>query len=72
MGCRKLCNYKHLLQVSHDGEWVDGGKLLPSLGSFTTTSKAKRGLALDRTYYCYLAAVHIDIAFGDCISNGGF
>jgi hypothetical protein len=22
MGCRKFCNYKHILQVSHDGEWA--------------------------------------------------
>jgi hypothetical protein len=25
MGCCKFCNYKHLLQVSRKGEWVDGG-----------------------------------------------
>ncbi len=29
MGCCKFCNYKYLLQVSHDGEWVDGGEFPP-------------------------------------------
>jgi hypothetical protein len=26
MGCRKFRNYMHILQVSRNGEWVDGGK----------------------------------------------
>ena len=72
MGCRKFRNYKHLLQVSLDGEWVDGGEFPPSLGSYATIPKAKRGGALDRTRYKYLDAVHMDIAFGDCLSVGGF
>jgi hypothetical protein len=49
MGCRKFQNYKHLLQVSGDGCWIDGGKFPPSLGSFATIPKAKRGGSLDRT-----------------------
>ncbi len=72
MGCRKFCNYKHLLQVSRDGKWVDGRKFLSLLGSYTTIPKAKQGGALDHTKYHYLKAVHMDIAFGDCISIGGF
>jgi hypothetical protein len=72
MGCCKFHNYKHLLQVSLDGEWVDGGEFPPSLGSFATIPKAKKGGALDRTKYCYLDAVHVDIAFVDCVSLGGF
>ena len=40
MGCRKFKNYKHLLQVSRDGEWIDGGKFPPSLGSYATISKS--------------------------------
>ena len=47
MGCRKFRNYKHILQVSRDGEWIDGGEFPPSLGSFTTIPKAKRGKLLD-------------------------
>jgi hypothetical protein len=72
MGCQKFCNYKHLLQVNHGGEWVDGGKFLPLLGSFATIPKAKRSLPLDRTSYHYLDAVHMDIAFGNCLLVGSF
>jgi hypothetical protein len=72
MGCCKFRNYKHLLQVSRNGEWVDGGEFPPSLGSFATIPKAKKGGALDRTKYRYLNAVHVDIAFGDYVSVGGF
>jgi hypothetical protein len=63
MGCQKFCNYKHLLHMSGDGEWVDGGKFPPLLGSFATIPKAKRGHLLDWTSYHYLEAVHMDIAF---------
>jgi hypothetical protein len=72
MGCCKFCNYKHLLQVSRNGEWVDGGEFSHLLGLFATIPKAKKGGALDRTKYRYLDAVHVDIAFGDCVSVGGF
>jgi hypothetical protein len=72
MGCRKFCNYKHLLQVSSGGQWIDGGEFPPSLGSFATIPKAKRGQPLDQTVYRFLNAVYMDIAFGDCLSIGGF
>ncbi len=72
LGCQFFCNYKHILQVSWDGAWVDGGKFPPSLGSFATIPKAKRGQSLDRTCYLYLDAVHVDITFGDCLAIGGF
>jgi hypothetical protein len=42
-----------------------------SLGSYATIPKAKRGKSLDRTDYRYLNAVHMDIAFGDCVFVGG-
>ena len=72
MGCRKFRNYKHLIQVSRDGTWVDGGEFPPSLGSFATIPKSNKGKALDQTRYKFLDAVHVDIAFGDCLSVGGF
>jgi hypothetical protein len=72
MGCQKFCNYKHLLQVSCDGEWVDDGKFPPLLGSFATIPKAKWALPLDRMSYHYLDAVHMDIVFGNCLLFGGF
>ncbi len=45
---------------------------LPLLGSFATIPKAKRGKLLDRSCYPFLDVVHMDIAFGDCLSIGGF
>jgi hypothetical protein len=72
MGCCKFRNYKHLILVSQDGEWVDGSENFLSLGLHATIPKAKQGGTLDRTKYCYLNAVHMDIAFGDCVSIGGF
>jgi hypothetical protein len=64
--------YKHILEVSRDGEWMDGGEFPMSLVSYATIPKAKRGQSLDRTDYRYLDAVHMDIAFGDCVSVGGY
>ena len=72
MGCRKFRNYKHLLQVSRDGAWVDGGEFPASLGSYATIPKSHRGKPLDRRRYKYLDAVHMDIAFGDCVAVGGY
>jgi hypothetical protein len=72
MGCRKFRNYKHLLQVSRDGHWVEGVEFPPSLGSFATVPKANKGKPLDGTKYLYLNAVHVDITFGHCLSVGGF
>jgi hypothetical protein len=72
MGCHKFKNYKTLLWVSCNGEWIDGGKFPPSLRSFATIPKAKRGQPLDMRRYLYLDAVHMDIAFGDCLLVGGY
>jgi hypothetical protein len=72
MGCHKFWNYKHILQVSRDGKWVDGGEFPPSLGSFATIPKSHRSGPLDRTKDKYLDVVHMDFAFGDCLSVGGF
>jgi hypothetical protein len=71
LGCQNFWNYKHILQVSWDGAWVDGGEFPPSLGSFATIPKAKRGQSLDHTCYLYLDAVHLNITFGDCLAIGG-
>jgi hypothetical protein len=72
MGCRKFKNYKHLLLVSRDSQWIDSGKFPPSLGSFATVPKGKKGKPIDRTLHLYLDIVHVDIAFGDCVLVGGF
>ncbi len=72
MGCRKFRIYKHLLQVSRDGQWIDGSEFPLLLGSFATVPKINKGKTLDRMQYKYLEAVHINIAFGDCLLVGGF
>jgi hypothetical protein len=72
MGYCKFCNYKTLLQVSRNGEWIDSGKFPPLLGLFATILKAKRGNPLNKTKYFYLDVVHMDIAFGDCLSVQSF
>jgi hypothetical protein len=72
MGCQKFRNYKHLLQVSRDGKWVDGGEFLSSLDSYATIPKAKQGGLLNCTKYRCLEAVHMDIVFGDCVFVGGY
>ncbi len=72
MGCQKFRNYKHLLQVSHDGKWVNSGEFPSSLGSYATIPKAKQGSLLNCTKYCHLDAAHMDIMFGNCVSVGGY
>ncbi len=72
MGCRKFRNYKHILQVSRDGKWMDRGEFPPSLGSYATIRKANSRGPLEHQKYKYLDAVHMDIALGDCLSVGGF
>jgi hypothetical protein len=72
MGCRKYWNYKHLLQVSNGGNWVDGGEFPPSLGLFSTVSKANQSFLIDCTHCRYLDVVHMDIAIGNCLSVSGF
>ena len=41
MGGRKFRNYKHIIDISRDGEWIDGGEFPMSLGSYATIPKAK-------------------------------
>ena len=62
----------HLILVSRDSEWLDGGEFPPSLGSYATICKVNIGGPLNWTKYKYLDAVHIDIDFGDCLSIGCF
>jgi hypothetical protein len=51
---------------------VDGGEFPPSFRSYATIPKSKRGGPFDRTKYRYLDAVHMDIAFGDCVLISSF
>jgi hypothetical protein len=72
LGCRHFRNYKNILQTSLDGQWIDGGEFPLVLGSYATIPKSNRGCAIDRSKSCFLGVVHMDIAFGDCVSVGGF
>jgi hypothetical protein len=71
-GCRRFWNYRHLMAVSKDGTFIDAGKFPVSIGAYTTLPKASRGQSIDRTTAKFLDVVHLDIAFGDCLSIGGF
>jgi hypothetical protein len=71
-GCRCFRNYKHLISTTKDGSFIDNGKFPLSIGAFTTIPKAPHGKAIDRTTSKFLDIVHLDIAFGDCMSVGGF
>ncbi len=72
MGCRRFRNYRHIIDTTKDGHLLNTGEFLLSLGSYTTIPKAPRGKPIDRMPSFYLDVVHVDIAFGDCISIGGF
>ncbi len=71
-GCHCFCNYWHLLSISKDGTYINNDKFPTSIGAYTTIPKAPCGKAIDRTSTKYLNVVHLDIAFGDCMSVGGF
>jgi hypothetical protein len=71
-GCWRFRNYQHLIQSSKDGTFVDSGKFPASIGFYATLPKAARGKPIDCTPSKYLNIVHINIAFGDCLSIGGY
>ena len=66
MGCWRFWNHRHILQVSQDGEWVNGGKFPPSCGSFATFPRQNRVTPL------IVYATSIYITFSDCLSIGGY
>jgi hypothetical protein len=72
LGCRRFRNYKHIIQTSLDGQWIDGGEFPVLLGVFTVIPKAHRGGAIDREQSFNLDIVHVNIAFGDCVLVGSF
>jgi hypothetical protein len=71
-GCHRFCDYRHLIHTSKDGQFLDNDKFPISIGAYTTIPKAPHGKLIDRTPSRYLDIVHIDIAFGGCMSVGGF
>ena len=71
-GCRRFRNYQHIISTSKDGVLCNTGEFPLSLGAYTTIPKAARGKPVDRLPSKYLDIVHLDIAFGDCVSVGGY
>jgi hypothetical protein len=72
LSCHHFCNYKHILQTSLDGKWINGGEFPLLLGTYTTIPKAPHGSAINREQSFFLDIVHVNIAFGDCVLVGGF
>jgi hypothetical protein len=70
-GCCRFCNYRHIIDATKDGHLLDTGEFPISLGSYMTIPKAPRGKPIDRMPSFYLNIVHVDVAFGDCVSVGG-
>jgi hypothetical protein len=67
-GCHHFCNYRHLVHISKDGQFLDNGEFPVSIGAYATIPKAPQGKPLDRTSSKNLDIVHV----GDCMSVGGF
>ena len=71
-GCHSFQNYKHLISTKKVGSFIDNGKFPMQIGAFTTIPKAPCSKANDRTKLKFLDIVHLNIAFGDCMSVNGF
>jgi hypothetical protein len=71
-GCCCFCTYRHIIDASKDSHLINTGEFPISLGSYTTIPKAPRGKLIDRMLSYYMDIVHVDIAFGDCASVGGY
>jgi hypothetical protein len=71
-GCRRFRIYKHIVVVTKNGRFLDTRKFLAFVGAYTTVPKAPHSKPIDRTPSKYIDVVHLDIAFGDCMSVGGF
>jgi hypothetical protein len=51
---------------------MDGGEFPASLGSYATICKFNSGGPIDHCKYTYLDMAHMDVAFGNCLTVGGF
>ena len=72
MGCRRFRKYRHLVYTTKDGHFLDNGEFPVSIGAYATIPKAPRGKPIDRAFSKYLNIVHVDIAFGGCMSVRGY
>jgi hypothetical protein len=62
----------HLVAASKDGTFINTGEFPVSIGTYATIPKASRGKPIDHTPAKFLDVVHLNIAFGDCLSIGVF
>ncbi len=72
MGCHRFWNYKQVIQTGLDGQWIDGGKFLMSIGTYTTYPIVARGGTIDWECLFYPDYVHVDIAFCNWVLVRGF
>ncbi len=71
-GCRRFRNYEHIISGTKDSALLNTGEFPLSLGTYATIPKAPRGKEVNRLISKYLDIAHVDIAFGDCVSVGGY
>jgi hypothetical protein len=71
-GCCCFRNYRHLVAASKDGTFINTGEFPISIGTYATISKASHGKPINHTPAKFLDVVHLDVAFGDCLSIKGF
>jgi hypothetical protein len=71
-GCHQFRNYQHIITTTNSGTLINTGEFPLSLGTYATIPKAAHGKPIDRLPSKYLDVIHIDIAFGDCVSVGGY
>jgi hypothetical protein len=71
-GCCRFWNYQHIISTSKGGILCNTGKIPLSLSAYATTPKAACGKPIDKLPCKYLDIVHLDIAFADCVSVGGY
>ena len=71
-GFRKLKNWKHMIDCAMNGQFLDNGEVPLLMSQFANMSKAPRGKVIEKEASAYLEVVHLDIAFGDCVSIKGF
>ncbi len=62
----------NIILTTKDGILINTDEFPLFLCTYATTPNAPRGKAIDRLPEKYLDTVHVDIAFGDCVSVGGF
>jgi hypothetical protein len=72
IGCRHFRNYWHLVTASKNGTFINTREFPVSISTYATISKASHGKPIHQTPAKFLDVVHLDIAFDNSLSIGGF